>query len=419
MKKILILTLTVILMLSVTVFADSVSSPSGGGSSANGGGSSSGSISGGSSGGAAPSVFPYTEYTITGSISLPNGEVAPEEGITLTLTHVVIDKTDVSYGAGMVSISQHAETLYIEAGENSVDYTIRRYIIDSAETIACKIVLKDNPQNKYLQMNFSDEIKIDNEENITADIYVKHPESFINGRYELNDESVLSEDLSFRLKLYKYREGIVAYSKLYTLPAGSDSVAFSIPAEINTNYILSYETMADGLEQQHIIPGEILYEEEIITDSSIVSDIIISPAYRDVVSGTITLGGNTVAPEGGLDLEIAGVSIFNLTIPEGENCIDYTVAYADTISIYQINVEDNHISRSSYLSVPRYSPSSDILSTLFLYGSSIIFTDFVSAYGNHFVLFIKSTVIFVPSALLNWSGLVAFTLNSSCHAPLK
>lgn len=62
---------------------------------------------------------------------------------------------------------------------------------------------------------------------------------------------------------------------------------------------------------------------------------------------------------------------------------------------------------------------SENLSTLFLYGNSIIFADFVSAYGIQLVLFIKSVCVFVPSALVNSSGFVRDVLNSFSQAPLK
>lgn len=190
MKKYLSLILTLFIMITstITVSASSSTGSAAGGSSSGGTSSGGGGGGGSSSGGTAVSVFPYTEYNFQGTIYLPEGEVAPEGGIEFEISFPVVSSSNVSYGSGTVGISQPVTVLSIPSGESSVSYNIDRYIRNDTESIAVKVLLHHNPNEKYLYGNFSEVIEISSSKNIIADVHIQFPNSYISGCFSLGEK---------------------------------------------------------------------------------------------------------------------------------------------------------------------------------------------------------------------------------------
>lgn len=338
MKKYLSLILTLFIMITstITVSASSSTGSAAGGSSSGGTSSGGGGGGGSSSGGTAVSVFPYTEYNFQGTIYLPEGEVAPEGGIEFEISFPVVSSSNVSYGSGTVGISQPVTVLSIPSGESSVSYNIDRYIRNDTESIAVKVLLHHNPNEKYLYGNFSEVIEISSSKNIIADVHIQFPNSYINGCFSLGEKAEpLSEKLSVEINLSN-TDGIKVYSQVITLPSGELDVDFKIPVKQGEEYNLTYKANIYGINQQHISPSYIEYFETISVNSEEITGVVLEPEYREVVSGTISLPTDMKAPSGGLNIQISGASVVEVTIPENENSVDYTVAYTDAITFTPI-----------------------------------------------------------------------------------
>ena len=343
MKKYIsfILALFIILTSMLTVNASSTIVSTVGGSSA-GGTSSGGSSSGGGGGSSKPvtPVFPYTKCNFKGTIYLPENEVAPEYGLELEISFPVVSSSDVSYGAGTVGVSQAPTTLIIPSGENNVSYDINWYVRNDTESLAVKVNLKTNPDEKYLYGNLSDVIEIDFSETIVADVYIEYPDSFISGCFSLGEDAeLLSEKISIKINL-ENTDGMQVYSNAISLLPNTRTVDFKIPVKQGEEYILNYTVNATTMNQQHISPDTIEYADTIVVASEEISGIVLEPVYRDVISGTISLPNGMKAPEGGLKIQISGASVLQVVIPENENSVEYIVAKdGDT---YFTPIQDNY-----------------------------------------------------------------------------
>lgn len=298
------------------------SGSSGGGSSASGGGGSGGS---GSIKPVTP-VFPYTKCTFQGTVSLPDGEVAPEGGIEFEINFPVVSSSNISYGPGTVGISQSNTTLFIPCGENSVDYSINWYVRDDTESLVARVLLKTNPNEKYLYGNCSEIIEITSSNTITADVHIKYPDSYISGCFTLGSEAeLLTEKTTIDIVLHNTQD-IKLYSNTFSLLANTRSFDFTIPAKQGEEYIITYKVNAEGMKQQHISPNTIVYSENISVDKAEITGVVLEPEYREVISGTISLPSGMSAPEGGLQVQISGASTLQVFIPENESSVDYIIA---------------------------------------------------------------------------------------------
>ena len=341
MKKVvsLITLIITIFVLSITAFASSsVAKPSSGGASSGGGSSSGG--SGGGSSKPITSVFPYTKRTFQGTVYLPEGQVAPEGGLAFTINFPVVSSANISYGAGTVGVSEPVTVLSIPSGENKVSYSINKYIRNDTESIVVQVLLQDNPDEKFLYGNTSSVINIDSSDVFVADVHIAYPDSKLKGCFTLGENAeLLSEKASVNISLTDTND-IEVYNKTYTLPINTRSIDFDIPAKQGEKYTLKYRVNATAMSQQHISPKTIEYSETILVDDEEITGIVLEAAYREVVSGTISLPTGMKAPEGGLRIQISGASTIQVVIPESENSVNYIVAKQG--NTYFTPIQDNY-----------------------------------------------------------------------------
>jgi len=340
------------------------SSPSGGGSSSSGGGggSSSGGGGGSSSSISRPAVaVSYKTYNFVGTVSLPNGEIA-EEDIPVTISIQGTDTPETSevmllsassgssasggssggggsYGGGSTSVGTVVAVQNVNAvipkGENSIKYATTWRIAESYSYAYAEAKVESDI---YLQYSESDIILLDETTENALDIELNKPECYISGMFSLGESAeALPDDMNIQLCLSDADTEYYNYKYIYsiTLPASEKEIDFSLPVMYG-EYVLSYSAQANSINQQHVSTQVFTYEDVISADAD-VEGITLECQYGDVIEGVLKLPDGMVARDGGVDIKIRAGRTINVTIPEGQNSIHYTVADSEYIYFTQEN----------------------------------------------------------------------------------
>lgn len=291
--------------------------------------------SGSSSGGSGSSS--YVRYSIKGTVSLPDGDVAPSGGIKTEIWFKgvignvsLLSSSGSSGSSGGTALAQVHLTVEIPEGKSFVEYETK---VSLRSRYSCAVGVAEITEGNfgYLNTSYSEVTELATDDTNRIDIVLEKPTSYISGTFDLDGGDLLSEDLKIKFRLIG-TDGIESYDYTVILPCGEESVDFTLPAKADSEYRLYYEIVTEGINQQHICDDSVLYDT-VYTDETL-ETISIFPEYREVVSGYIYLPDGFSAPKGGLDIEITGVSVVTVTILENESSVYYIAAKDDTLNFY-------------------------------------------------------------------------------------
>ena len=280
---------------------------------------------GGGSGGMAPPS--YNTYNISGVISLPEGEVAPQGGLELTINYKEAGEPDYPIDWYIISggfISPYPNTIIIPEGSNGIQYSFLVPIMPNYSSFVGWIELHNDENAKYQTCFYTDIIALTNIE-IIANITVPYAERKIGGIFRLPDDmETLSDDLPVRIDIFN---DDIGYSVYKTLNAGEREVPFLIGVKAG-EYEINYNTdNSEKIGLQHVsYSGDTVYVNVSETDCT---DINVVAKKQNYIEGYILLPDGETAPEGGLEISIRAASYITVNIPQGESSVYYRVGIAN------------------------------------------------------------------------------------------
>jgi len=270
------------------------------------GGSSTG--GGGRGGVLIPAPNKQYDFNISGVISLPDGEIAPQGGFEVAL-QISGDTYD---------------SVIIPEGSSSVEYYGVYQVRSNESNIIISFVLTGDENAKYQMLTNTEVLPLSEQGNtFIADIKIPYAQRKIGGVFRLaEDIGSLNDDLPIRVDLATHD---VKISIDKTLAAGQRDAEFLVgvsPGE----YSIAYTPDTQGKSAlQHIsVASETIFVDVLDNDKKDIVGIIISQNY---IEGYIRLPDGETAPEGGLLVEV-GSAIAE--IPHG-----YSQAYYRTGMYYQ------------------------------------------------------------------------------------
>lgn len=273
---------------------------------------------------------------IQGVMSLPSGILAPEGGI------------EVYFIARSKNYENYYRSRYlIPAGQNGIKYS-EKVIPDayqiSYETTNDDYVRKcyysdhDNPFNKegapYIDMKNSDlnNININIVKGVT-----------ISGTISLPN-AIISNSICFNVIVGKDNEN---YSTFISIPEGEESVNYSIRVPVGVYYVW-YEIYQKNYDNKRYFGehGMVAYPDKptALNVTSDLNNINMTLAYKNTISGTVSLPSGTIASGSAITLSVSAVGktqgsdkIYHqtITIPVGKSSSDYKLELpADSYVLY-------------------------------------------------------------------------------------
>ena len=363
MKKYIsfILALFIILTSTLTVSASSITGSAVEGSSA--GGTSSG--GGGSAGGGnvvvvQPVQTPKAEYTVSGTISLPAGMVAPEGGLKVYGGFGGVNLSEVS-SVSLLSadeyIEEEVEIAYedyeviatIPQGSYYTTFSTTCSINTSYDGIYGKFWIYDD--YTYNGVTVSNKQTISSIVQIKADVYeysnlnCMFNSSSVVAEYTINCDEVLKNE-SINTEVYIIADdGYDKYVSLAKYKNGS-SVSGILNLESDTNYTLYYYIPSSNkLELQKLDKG--LFNVGTMSIENNNEIVLKSQLY---ISGTISLpDGYVIEEDLSITIETSNNAV-NVTIPQSDNSASYIVGIVENTSEYiKISVNNDDYLMSGYV----------------------------------------------------------------------
>ncbi|NLB80700.1 MAG: hypothetical protein GX800_03575, partial [Clostridiaceae bacterium] len=275
--------------------------------------------SGGSSVIVVPSVpiEPYNCY-ISGVISLPGGEFAPQGGFEVSL-HI----DGCIYDIGV-----------IPEGSSSVEYS-GEYQIRTSSNVILRFILLGDEEAKYQTCTNIEPLPLSEENNtLNVDVEIPYAQHKIGGVLRLaEDIEVLDDDLQLRAYISNFDTMFSIYK---TLVAGQREVGFLVGVATAEYNIVYYADTYGISEFQHILEeSEALVID--VTDGD-QTDIVIPVIGQNYIEGYVRLPDGEPAPEGGLSVSVGRAIV---EIPQGEFQAYYrTGMYYESCLICSVLTED-------------------------------------------------------------------------------
>jgi len=286
--------------------------------------------------------------TISGTVSLPDGKVAPTGGIKLRVYALNDNLTpDVILDDFFVSVN-----LTIPQGKRSADYSLSVPVNTENKSYIIWYIIENNLQ--YIQrgyystegtvLNQSSASPVDITNGNVKDIDLEFiPGNIISGKVSLPDGDVapaggIQVDISAKTDNGTPYAVIDDYyfSIFVTIPEGQNSVDYSLPVKANiaeSCYIVSYVLFSEyGYAQSgyYSINGTTSKESlasPVDASNGDVGGIDLKILPANIISGTISLPEGDIAPEGGIKVSISALNYYSgfsqlpisttVTIPEG------------------------------------------------------------------------------------------------------
>jgi len=356
MKKYISLILTIFIILTSILPVTASSSPN----ASSGGGSGGGSMGGGNVTVVRPVQTPKAEYTVSGTISLPAGMVAPEGGLKIYGGFGGVNLSEVS-SVSLLSadeyIEEEVEIAYedyeviatIPKGSYYTTFSTTCSINTSYDGIYGKFWIYDD--YTYNGLTVSNKQTISNIVQIKADVYeysnlnCMFTTSSVVAEYTIDCDEVLKNE-SINTDVYIIADdGYDKYVSLAKYTNGS-SASGILNLEADTNYTLYYYIPSSNkLELQKLDKGIFNIGDLCLENNNEI--ILKSQLY---ISGTISLPDGYVIEE---DLSITvetSNSAVNITIPQTDNSASYIVGITKNASEYvKLSVNNDDYLMSGYI----------------------------------------------------------------------
>ena len=222
--------------------------------------------SGGSSGGGGGSatiVIPIMkDYTVTGTVYLPDGQAAPAGGIDVFCTFggVSFDKTSSpaeSFSEGGAffytgtAAADYILAAVIPEGQNSVQYEHSFKIAESYSAFYGKFSVYDNKGinvSNQIVLSTIGIIKSNKTDYSNIDVYLEEKTAEINGTVNLPENLLLSDNLEV---LISAKNDYEEFQTKVNILSGSNSANYTLNVISNSEYTLSYsvvESFKSGLQ---------------------------------------------------------------------------------------------------------------------------------------------------------------------------
>lgn len=289
---------------------------------------------GGSASGGSSAIITYTDYAVKGTISLPDGFVAPKGGIELSLyingyyeeEEFSLLSTGASSGgshgggggmsASVVAVQQKPDfTITIPEGESRAVYEGNVSLRSTYTHAVAEALSLYNTD--YFSRNISEKIELNSEEENILNLNLEKAEFFIDGKIDLGSKNAFTEALKLKTTLHS-TDGSQSNTYILTIPAGEKTADFYLPAREGIEYELSYSFLPDGENQKNVSDEKFTYEEALTAD---IGKIIISPEYIVLFEGEIKLP-DEIIPEENTYFYI------NITASNGEEYFDEKVQFS-------------------------------------------------------------------------------------------
>ncbi|HHW00925.1 MAG TPA: hypothetical protein GXX36_15420 [Clostridiaceae bacterium] len=291
---------------------------------------------------------------IFGTISLPDGEIAPEGGISGLIDaecdNGTSDDTDDDYIFN--------EFFHIPQGESSVDY-ILPVIANPAGTgyVVSYFVFEDEYEmigyysvggtvSDYNSATLVD-VSSGDAEGIDLEL-ISGKNNIISGTVSLPDGDTAPAG---GVRVHVMARNVLTNSYFIssvTIPEGENSVGYSIRIPVNvegTDYVVLYEFLLSDEDYGYGKRGYYSKEGTRVSYSSAdyinvsngnVEEIDLEILHANIISGTISLPEGEFAPEGGIKVSISALNYYSgysqlpisttVTITEGESSVNYSLA---------------------------------------------------------------------------------------------
>ncbi|MEN6325843.1 MAG: S-layer homology domain-containing protein [Syntrophomonas sp.] len=284
--------------------------------------------------------------TISGTISLPAGEVAPAEGIGMVL------RVSGLYIGGWNDFYQDS---FIPAGAGSTTYSIAvPDNLDSSNLYSVNFHLKGEYQGSYVRPgHYASMVNVIDGSKSNIDMNIVQGK-IVSGKIILPQPNNSGSEITIGVQVHKSGEdGYYKVTKPVIIPIGASEAAFDWVVESGYSYKIRYG-IEDGklCSDNHYLPfayystsGTVVKKENatpISVSNQDISgiDIPVKTGYR--ISGTMHLPPGEIAPAGGLKVTVStdvnglGPADFNnWVIPEGQNYAGYAlVVPSGTYNIY-------------------------------------------------------------------------------------
>jgi hypothetical protein len=288
--------------------------------------------------------------TIAGTISLPAGDVAPSDGITISIAAFAVDNSFHDF-----------DDVTIESGAFSGEYLL---IIPVDSTTDCRVnYLYDGSYGTYYHYGyyaatgtkwyFGLATPLAAGENHTGINLTMIAGNSISGEVSMPGNDIAPVD---GLGVFVYAQavdGSFTEAGIFTIDAGAISVEYTIviPAEFNANYRVRYELVHSYPEYFHLgyysIAGT-TSSYRLATPLSLShghTNINLTLIPSNTINGTVSLPGSNVAPDGGLSLRVMAetrdyshYSSTSVTIDAGLQSADYSLSIpADASDNFYVN----------------------------------------------------------------------------------
>ena len=279
--------------------------------------------SSGGGGGTSISIVKQFTCEISGVISLPQGEVAPEGGFEFDLyfnegfkpTHTIVT---------------------IPTGYNSIEYACSYQVLSGQSNIRGRLTLSGDADAKYQTCTYTEALPLSEENNdLTVNVEIQYAQRKLGGVFRLPDDmEVLSDDLPIDINISK--DDFKFYVSK-TLLAGSREVEFLVGVSA-TEYNVSYYANTYGkIGLQHICPaGEAVNDVALEDDCT---DIMLDAGWQNYVEGYIRLPEGESAPEGGLLISVGSVTV---EMPQGTSEVYYRSGVYYNAVLYCSVITENH-----------------------------------------------------------------------------
>jgi predicted RNA binding protein with dsRBD fold (UPF0201 family) len=252
---------------------------------------------------------------VSGTVSLPNGEVEPSGGVSLEMN--IYTNSGVSY----------SKSLIIPAGQSSISYSMNvptgnsyiRYTYDGSSYVQTGF----NKNGQTVPVATVTAVNADTTINLTMIKGV-----LVQTKVQLPNGEVAGTN-GAEVGVY-FNGSSTQYVSVY-IPAGQNSVTVSKRVPTGSYIISYYYYGQDYVRNGYYNAGSMVmnepgYREIITSDKSITIELMKGLS----VSGTITLPNGEVAPSGGVKVTVTihgdQYRSKSVTIPEGQNSVAYLLA---------------------------------------------------------------------------------------------
>jgi len=264
----------------------------------------SGSSSSGSGGSHTVIISKQYSCNISGTLSLPQGEVAPEDGYEF----------DLYFNDGFEP--KHT-IVTIPKGANNVEYSCSYLIWSGQSNIRGRLTLSGDADAKYQTCTYTEALPLTEEINdLTVNMQIPYAQRKLGGVFRLPDNmEVLGDDLP--VAIYITKDGF-KFDINKTLVAGAREVEFLVGVSASDYNVGYYANTYGIIGSQHISPaGEVVNADTSENDRM---DIVLDAGGQNYIEGYIRLPDGEIAPEGGLLISVGCVTV---EMPQGASEVYY------------------------------------------------------------------------------------------------